>query len=431
VNFGARRVNAPLRDLLAGWREQAATRMDQSTPQSRRLILRVALAVLCVKLVVTATTSGTNDINHWSDFAHAVARVGPIRIYGLGKVGSYYNHPPLMGYFLEVVNFNRHIGIPLRVTIRGVASLADVASALIVFELVRRRRSLFNATGCGLVVAASPVLFTISSFHGNTDPIFTMFALLSVYLLADRNSPVLSGAAIALAMGVKVVPVVAVPCLLVFAARRGRRSLLRFSAGLGIVMLITWGPAVALAWHGLKTQVLDYPGLGLGQWGLVQFGHWFGDPWWVAWLKGSGRLVVVAFCAVLPAVAVVRRPHTVVTAVALSLVMFLALTPAFAVQYLAWGAAATCVLGLGAGALYNLTAGILLFKEYSRWSRAFPWNTKIANYSPATLRETIFAVFVWAILLFTAWKAIVQIFTAAKVVGPEVVRPERDATVNV
>ena len=221
--FGLERLNAHLPDLLVRWRERAGGRWDQSAPQSRRLILRVALVVLCVKLVVTVTTFGTNDIKHWSDFAAAVARVGPIRIYGMPHVGSYYNHPPLMGYFLEVVNFNRHLGIPLRVTIRGVASIADVATALIVFELVRRRRSLFNATACGLVVAISPVLFTISAFHGNTDPIFTMFALLSVYLLADRNSPILSGAAIALAMGVKVVPVVAVPCLLVFAASRGRR----------------------------------------------------------------------------------------------------------------------------------------------------------------------------------------------------------------
>jgi hypothetical protein len=401
-------------ERLARLRQGVERWVGGTVSKSRRLVLAVALLMLCVKVVVTVTTYGTNDIKHWTDFAAAVGKVGPIHIYGQPQAGSYYNHPPLMGYFLELVNFNRHIGIPLRVTIRGAASIADVATALIVFELVRRRRSLLDATLSGLLVAVSPVLFSVSAFHGNTDTIFTMLTLLSVYLLADRRAPLLSGAVIAIALGVKLVPVVAVPCLVVFAASRGRRSLMRFCTGFGLVLLITWGPAVALEWSSLRAQVLDYSGLGLGQWGLMQFGHWAGDPWWVAWMKGSGHLAIVAFCSALPAIAVWRRPDTIVTAVALSLSMFLALSPAFAVQYLAWAAAATCVLRLWGGILYNLAAGALLFKEYSRWSGAFPWTGKMAVYSPGTPKETVFAVLVWAILVCAVWRALVQIFSARR-----------------
>ena len=51
-------------------------------------------------------------------------------------------------------------------------------------------------------MAVSPVLFVISGFHGNTDPVFVMFALLSVYLLSDRRAPALAGLSIAIALSV-------------------------------------------------------------------------------------------------------------------------------------------------------------------------------------------------------------------------------------
>lgn len=379
--------------------------------QSRLLVLGVSLLTFGAKLAVIATTSGTNDIRHWMDFTATIARVGPIHIYGTPIPGSLYNHPPLMGYFLEVVNAAQHVGIPVRVSIRGAASLADVITALVVFELVRRRRSLQNAAACGLLIALSPVLFTISGFHGNTDPIFTMLTLLSVYLLADRAAPAWSGVVIGLALGVKLVPIVAVPALLVYAARRGWTFLLRFCVAGALVLLVTWGPAVALEWPHLRAQVLDYSGLSPRQWGLMQFGHWAGDPGWSTWLKDSAR-TVVAVCALIPALAVLRRPQTVVTAVALSFTMFLTLTPAFAIQYLAWAAAATVVLGFWRGVLYNATAGALLFTVYAYWSGTFPWSATMAYHRPMTHGQIVFAVVVWATLLAASWRAAIRVFGA-------------------
>jgi uncharacterized membrane protein len=380
--------------------------------RGRWVVIAVALVALAAKLTVAAKTYGTNDIKHWMDFAAAVRNVGPIGIYGYHfHVYAVYNHPPLIGYFLQLINFNEHIGIPLKVSIRAAASLADFVAALVVFELVRRRRSLLDATASGILIALSPVLFTISGFHGNTDPIFTMLTLLSVYLLADRSRPVWSGLAIGVALGVKVVPVVAVPSLLVFAAMRGRRSFLRFCSALALALAVIWGPAVILRGPALRAQVLDYPGLGLGQWGLMQFGHWALDPWWVAWLRGPGRIVVVAVCATVPAIVVWHRPQMIASAVALSLVAFLAFSPAFAVQYLAWAAAATVVIGFWNGLAYNIAAGLLLVKVYTRWSGGFPWTKKMAFYSPLTPREVVLGMLVWAALLIASWRVVRQAFT--------------------
>jgi Dolichyl-phosphate-mannose-protein mannosyltransferase len=386
-----------------------------TVPIGRAVVISTALLGLIAKLIVAAKTYGTNDIQHWTDFANAVRQVGPVGIYGYHfHVYAVYNHPPLIGYFLQLVNFNERLGIPLKVSIRGAASIADVLTAIVVFELVRRRRTVADATASGVFIGLSPVLFAISGFHGNTDPIFTMLTFLSVYLLADRKMPLLSGMAIGLALSVKVVPVVAVPSLLVFAATRGRRSFLRFCVALGVALAIIWGPAVILKWPDVRAQVLEYPGLGLGQWGLMQFGHWALDPWWVAWLKGQGRMVVVAVCAVVPAVLVWRRPQMVAVSVALSLVTFLAFSPAFAVQYLAWAAAATFVIGFWNGAAYNLAAALLLFKVYTRWSGGFPWTKKMAYYSPLTQREVVLGVLVWATLLVASWRAVRMALTAPR-----------------
>jgi hypothetical protein len=88
-------------------------------------------------------------------------------------------------------------------------------TAYLVLEFVRRARSLREATAAGLVFALSPVMFIISGFHGNTDPVFVMFILLSAYLLTVKDRPALAGASAALACSVKLVPIVPLPALIV------------------------------------------------------------------------------------------------------------------------------------------------------------------------------------------------------------------------
>ena len=378
-------------------------------------VLCVAVIVLGLKLVVAARTAGTNDILHWTAFANAVRQYGPIRVYGANIPGSYYNHPPLMGYVLGGVDVLRHLGVPVSFTIRAISSLADVATALIVYGLVRSRRGEMEATACGILVACSPVLFTISGFHGNTDPVFTMLTLLSVYLLTDRRRPGWAGVAIGLAIGVKIVAAVAVPTLLVYAAIQGRRFFLRFCVAAAVVLMVTWMPAIALEWSNLRVHVLEYPGLGEAQWGFMQFGHWAGNPWWVAWTRGSGRVFVAALCATVPALAVLRRPRAAPIGVAVALCGFLALSPEFAAQYLAWAAAPLFVISLWGGIAYNASAGLLLVLLYDRWSNGFFATSRaIAYYHPFTAHEVVFLMIPWAVLLLSCWHGLRTIWTTPR-----------------
>jgi len=360
-------------------------------------VLVVSVAFLVPKLVLAATTYGSNDIAHWFDFLRGVKQSGPIGVYSFPFTSSLYNHPPLIGYYLELLRGAQAVGLDLPFTIRAVSSLADVATALIVFEIVRRRCSVAGAAAAGLVVAVSPILFIISGFHGNTDPVFTMLTLLSAHLLVDRDRPVLAGGAMALSLGVKIVPVVAVPCLLVYALVRGRGTFIRYILGLALVSLIFWGPALLTQLGPLRHNVLGYSGSAARFWGIGQLGVWAAQPSWATYLEGPGRTLIVGLCAVIPAVLVWRRPAMAVHGVALSLAGFLAFTPTFGTQYMAWAVAGTVVLGLRGGCAFSVLGGALLVHVYNRWNGGLPWYRAYAD--PFSPGERVFGILVWALLV--------------------------------
>ncbi len=363
----------------------------------RTLILAVALPVLLLKLWIAARTYGTNDIGHWGDFTAAVRSKGPVGIYGVRFERSFYNHPPLMGYVLWFVNGIQDVGIPYRFTIRAFSSLADVGSALVLFALLQRRRGVVEASVAGILIAASPLLFVVSGFHGNTDPDFVFLTLLAVYLLVDRRLPAWSGAAIALAMGIKVVPVVVIPALAVYAWRRSPRAFLQFAGGFAVVFALTWGPALLNQFQAIRTHVIGYNGNGYSLWGFMQIGHWLGDPWWVPVLGGAGRVLLVLVCALVPAIAVWRRPDVVQPAVAWAFIVFLGFATTFGVQYLVWPVALGFLVRFGLAAVYDLTAGVVLIEVYDRWSGGLPWNR--AHASAFTTGEKIALLVPWALLL--------------------------------
>jgi Gpi18-like mannosyltransferase len=191
----------------------------------RLSLLAFALVVAVAKLTVAYRTVGTNDVFHWTEFVSGAHRYGPVDLY-LGTYAAVYNHPPLIGWWLAGVDqLSSHVPwLTVRFLVRVPAVLADVLCTLLIFELLRGRRSLREATVAAALVACSPVLFVISGFHGNTDPVFVLLTLASAWLLLDRRMPTAAGVAIGLAVSVKLVPVVALPVLLV-AAWRGRYGL--------------------------------------------------------------------------------------------------------------------------------------------------------------------------------------------------------------
>lgn len=345
-------------DLRTG----TASAVDTGTSGVRRaraVVLAVSLAALVAKTVIAAVTRGPADVRIFEAFAAAIARVGPLGIYEHPMPDQpVYNHPPLTGWMLLGFDGLRQLGIPFGSLIRAPATLADLVSALLVLEILRRRRSLRTATACAVGCALSPLLLATSGHHGNTDSVAVMFAVLSAYLLADRKSPCAAGVAAAVGVGVKLIPVVAVPALLVAAARGGRPVLGRFAAGLTAALLVVWGPAAAAVPEGLWRNVLAYEGGRARLWGLVRFADWAGaSDGFTESLHGDFPLLFVGVCAAAGAWCAWARPASPAYAVALSTTLLLLLSTASAVQYLAWPVVGLFLFGAVEGALYSAVAG--------------------------------------------------------------------------
>lgn len=366
--------------------------------RARWVVAVVGLLALVGKLTIAATTRGTNDVRIYTSFARTIARVGPVNVYGVKNAGiDLYNHGPVTGLLLDLASHLARHGASITFMIRVPACLGDLLTCLLVFELVRMRSSLRYAVAAGIAVSLSPVLIAVSGFHGNTDPFFVSLILLSAWLLSARRLPTAAGAALGLALCIKIVPVVVLPALLIAALRRGRGDALRFSAALAIVCAAFWALPMLEYFPQVKANVFEYAGEVYRPWGLPQFATWAGlPPHLTDALIGSGRFAVVLLAAGLGAYLSWRRPQAVGAAVGLALGTFLLLSPAGAAQYLAWPAAGLLVAEFWGGLAYNLIAGAFLVKLYTNWSDGFPWD--IAHSRAFSQPELVFAALIWAVL---------------------------------
>jgi hypothetical protein len=364
-------------------------------------VISVAAVVTVLKLEVAARTFGTNDVGYWGAFAKAVRDFGPVGIYGhhLTRLPVVYNHGPLAGWLLVAINWilDHHV-LSFPFLIRVPACLADFVTALLVFELVRLTRPTKRAAIAAILVACSPVLFVVSGYHGNTDPVFVMFSLLTVYLLVVRGWVLAAGVAFGIALSIKLVPVVLVPVLTVVLVRLGWRRVAAFAGGGAIVFLVLWLPVVVSRWHGFREQVLSYNGVALRQWGLPQFLSWVDVPGAGGWLAGSARFGILLVSGLAAAAVAWRRPDAVVPAAGLSLVLFLLLSPAFGMQYLAWPLAAAYLIDTVAATAYNIVASVWVLVVYSHWSDGPPWHWYVAWAVPFTSRELVLMALTWVAL---------------------------------
>jgi hypothetical protein len=353
-------------------------RTAAATPDVRRariLVVGAAALAFVVKTVFAALTRGPADVRYFEGFATAISQVGAVRIYEHPMPGlPVYNHPPLASWLLSGFHELTELGIPFAVLIRMPACAADFVSALLVLEILRRRRSLRTATVCALLCAFHPVLFTTSAYHGNTDSAAIMLVVLAAYLLTDRRAPLAAGVAAALAVSIKLVPVVAVPALLVVAVRAGRPAAVRFCAGLSVVLLTLWGPVLAAVPGPLREKVLEYEGGRWPLWGLVRFADLAGaSDAFRAGLQGDFHFVFVLLCMAAGAWLAWLRPTAPAGAVALSLTLLLLLSTGSAVQYLAWPVVALCLLGVREAIGYGVVVGAVTVIVYSGPS-AVRWN---------------------------------------------------------
>lgn len=313
-----------------------------SAPHTQRYrCYAVAFCVLglILRLVLSWHALGTNDAYTWFKFGLLVDKRGLAEAYHMTRL---LNHPPYPTMWAWVCWLIERDNIAdFAFWMRMPAIVADMVSCLLIWRIALARQGPAVAFAATALTALSPVSILISAYHCNTDPVCVCLILLAMYK-ADRKRSMAAGAALGLAIDIKLVAVLAIPALL--ASSRSLKSFMRLLIGLSVGvlpfawLLLTSGPT---AIHRIAGYASSYE-----HWGLVYLFKslsrlGFGHDLWVQWawdfhdLFGKwlmlGAIVAAGWWG--------RQNRA--TAIALgtgAMTWFVVLAPGFGIQYLIYPA---------------------------------------------------------------------------------------------
>ncbi|HWZ90709.1 MAG TPA: glycosyltransferase family 87 protein, partial [Polyangiaceae bacterium] len=220
-------------------------------PKTVALICGLGLAL---RLLVSAVSHGSNDIDTWQRFARSVLRYGVLRTYELEPK---FNHPPLMGYYAAFADRCATVlGLGFDVTFKLLPIIASSATVFMVQRLARLK------LGSLLLFALNPTDVLISAYHGNTDSICAACCVAAV-LFADRERPFFSGLFLGAAMNVKLIPTVLIVPL---ALSLPPRKMWRFGLPLALSAL-PFVPVLLGPWQAFQSNAISYNSQ-LARWGV-------------------------------------------------------------------------------------------------------------------------------------------------------------------
>ena len=214
-------------------------------------LLLVFLFSLAIRLWLAPMRGHVHDLTQLKAWVQAAVEGNPLTIYS----SSSANYPPLALLPLVVMGWIWRLFSPgfdlasegFTALIKVPAILADLATAGLIYCLVRRRHSEKLSVLSAAAYAFSPVIWYTSAWWGQLDALYALPMLLAVSAMAEARS----GRAWAwLAVGVLVKPHAAViaPVFALTSWRLGGwRALARGCLGAGLVVTLALAP---LAWAG-------------------------------------------------------------------------------------------------------------------------------------------------------------------------------------
>jgi hypothetical protein len=345
-------------------------------------------AAFVLKVAIASCTYGSTDALLYEADLTTIRREGPVVLYRDGITTQWcgqpgqrlcppFIHPPFIVLALQGWGALADLsGLPLRFWLRLTCAIADVGSFALLLGHCRRQQDDPQARVALALFAISPIAILVSGFHGNTDPIMVFFMLLSVCLVEHRRPAWLAGAALGLAVSIKILPVLVAPAAMLALPTARRR--VEFGAGAVAVALAGALPVLVLAPELIMTRVLGY-GSQSGPWGLSLLALVFLQSPRLDWLHdlyarygkilGLG-LVLVASWWPWP------RPdrNGLFLRAGFVVSVFLSSTPGFGVQYLAWLVPWVVALGPRLTASYYLVGALFLFAYYTAGAGGFPWD---------------------------------------------------------
>jgi len=296
-----------------------------------------------VRFYLVVFTEGTYDVTIWEQHARGVSELGLFDYYHSSPKA---NHPP---FILEAESLlwrgAQSSGIPFRVLLRAPFACLDVASAMLLLNLLGFHRWRFPlVAGYWL----NPLSVILSGYQGNTDSVVA-FALLFCVWSFSREKIATGAVAIGASLWIKLPGILAIPALVLYL--QGWRRRLLFLSVVGLVTLVGYFPAlvrdanvIALNVFGYHGRLLQTPA-GVPVWGLrvlffsiiaapEKWPEYFHSP--VVFLLQHSWQIAVA-CAL--ALGLLRRSRSIPELCATIAILYLpiyGLTDFWAFQYFSW-----------------------------------------------------------------------------------------------
>ena len=355
---------------------------DRPIPElfSRRWKKRIVIAAvfaLILKLGLAWFSPGTQDVITWEQFVTDDRGLGGVAVYHKPYTSSsFFNHPPFMLHFVGALGWITDVtGLPVRFCLRLAPSIADVGSAFVLWKIFQNRSLSKNGEkNSGSAIASFspqslllfigvPAMIGISGFHGNTDPIMMFFVLLSVLLLEQKQPVWIVGLAFGMSLNIKVASLV-----FLFYLPNWRQ---RIEYSMAVVAAFFCGGLPYLIQDPIFIlhRVFGYGG-SYGAWGIsrllqlepelgvaIVYQH-FGKELLLGalilfslWMNGSLRPQNI------------KKPD-LLRQLALLILLFFTLTPAFGAQYLAWAMPLMLALEMPAVVVFYGTASLYLLLNY-------------------------------------------------------------------
>jgi len=370
---------------------------------NRSNALTIAVLIgLAARLALVATSIGTNDVPFmilWAKFAresgiaHAYERRWEL------------NHPPLSLLIIHWLDLAAaRTGLQFTDLLRLLQVAADMVTTFALAAIVRIRSI---DPDPAILFVISPAAIAISGFHCNTDPMMIALLVVSILLLL-RERGFAAGLVFAASIGIKIIPLFALPFLLL--VRRELR--MRFAIATAIGLLAIFAPVMAIGGPAVLRNVFGYSGFA-GKWGfpalLLTIESWIATPRTTIlfraalWYANEGRYVV-AIAVIALFVACIRRPASLLKIVPTVMLIVLALAPGFGIQYLLWPLP-LLPYAVGKRMLITVSTAISFYvlMTYTIWSRGFPWwyADSIAP-SPGKPLVTSIGLIIWIIIAVAA-----------------------------
>jgi hypothetical protein len=318
--------------------------------RARLVVAAGFAAVLAIRILFLTRLDANPDLEAFANTARIVERGGDV--YAETQL---YNYTPLWSYVLAGIDVAaKPFGIPLPRALMALLLLVDVATAWLVFSILRGRgRPSVAAAGGALLFFGNPISVIVSSRRGMFDDVAILFVVLGVLLVERRRAEGRDGlapASAALAASLLVKHVAWFHPLLLL-----RRRPLGKSAAAALLPYAVFAASFLpflRSWGAIRANVFEYRSMS-ESYGVIALRFL---PWMPRW----GGQAVLALAAVAAVVWLRRRNVDFARASLFLFLVVLVFAPGITPYYFVWPIALGALTRGPGYFLYTATISLFL-----------------------------------------------------------------------